>query len=550
MWGRWNIIDVAAFGTVVLMVVVGYGAFRLFRTPTPVVASIAPAQILSQETGTLHVTGEHFRPFLSVRLGSFTAPLLVASPTSAQVNVKDLPPGTYDLVLLDEARELLRMPSAITVVPAAPPALTQTEMQAVGAFVFLSEADAARITTDIALDEESTPETAATPGWSPRVGQVLAVLPPEISTQRLRVSDAAIVTTPVPGKLQVPAIVRFRCTVVVDRCRISGLDAVTYALVRLAIVPPPEQKFTRPVTHLVFRIDELRPATAALKFEPGVRPVSMEMNAVGDFINLSREDAQRIKQGSRFGPVASQSRTGMDEDLPVADVLTALPPESGTLQVRIGAAASAVVTSPVPNTWQVPAIIRLRCVVAGDQCRIGDASMSQGAIIGLAAPTPAGPRLTRPGSNVLFRIERLGPVETQMAFPSDAVPSDAVVRMKFFAKPEVAGLPMAGDEDFGVPVPGGADDARRALRAVIVSVDTEPQTTVATTQVDRSRFQETMATFEVTLHVPVILTSTGWQYAGRPVKVGAPFRFEGRTYAMDGWVLDMQVGGETRSPAR
>ena len=80
-----------------------------------------------------------------------------------------------------------------------------------------------------------------------------------------------------------------------------------------------------------------------------------------------------------------------------------------------------------------------------------------------------------------------------------------------------------------IDVAAVAEFAPRAVRAAIVSVDTPPQTTVASTQIDRTTFQETMVTFEATLQVPVIMTSTGWQYAGRSLKVGTPFRFEGRT---------------------
>ena len=554
--GRWNPIDAAALVAVALLIVLGYGAFLLFRTPMPIVGSITPDQVFAQQAGTLHLTGEHFRPFLSVRLGSFTAPLLAGSPTTAEVNVEDLAPGTHDFVLFDEARELMRVPNAITVLPFSPPALTEMELQAVGAFVFLSAADAARITVGAVLDEENRPEEAGVePGRSGPAGHVLAVLPPEVSTQRLRVSTTSgeVVTTPVPKQLQVPAIVQLRCTVIVNYCKISGVDAVTDALVGLTFLPPQAEMFTRPVTHLVFRIDELRPTTAPPTFESEIRPVTMEMDAVGDFINLSEEDAQRIRTESHFErPRATPSRADLDDNVAVADVLAMREPETGTLQVRVSSEENGIVSSLVPNTWQVPAILRLRCVVTGDQCRIGEASLAHGGIVPLTVPVAAGERFSRPASSFLFRIGRLGPVDSDVAFPSD-VRAASVVRVKFIARPEVTGLPMVDDEDFTVPLSedaGGARQDGRSLRAAIVSVDTEPQAIVATTQMDQTSFEETMATFEATVRVPVILTSTGWQYAGRPVKVGAPFRFEGRTYTMDGWVLELQVGDETRSPAR
>ena len=403
LFGRWNLLDAAALVAVGVVVVLGYGALLLFRTPVPVVDSITPNQVFAQQTGTLQVVGERLRPFLHVRLdcgqrvgvcGSFTTPLLVVSPTSAELKVNDLTPGTYDFVLLDEARELVRVPEAITVLPSSVPPALRMDIQAVGAFVFLTESNAPRVSTGTSLEPDGAADQAGTAARVP-VGEVLAVLPSEVSTQRLRVSPLAVVTTPVPDRLQVPAIVRLRCLVTVDRCTVSGVNVLKDALVPLALPVPENEKFTRPVTHLVFRVDELRPPTAPLTF-----------------------------------------------------------------------------------------------------------------------PT-ATPMLDR---------------------------ADVLIRVKFFARLEVVRLPMVGDED--------ARQNASSVRAAIVSVDTEPQTIVAMTQMGQTTFEESMATFEATLKVPVLLTPTGWQYADRPVKIGAPFRFEGRTYTMDGWVLDAQVRDDSRTVAR
>ena len=61
------------------------------------------------------LAGEDLQPFLNVHLDcgqpewtceSFVAPLIVARPASAEVNVNGPNPGTYDSMLLDESREL------------------------------------------------------------------------------------------------------------------------------------------------------------------------------------------------------------------------------------------------------------------------------------------------------------------------------------------------------------------------------------------------------------------------------------------------------------
>lgn len=701
LFSRWNIIDAAALAAVAIVILLGYGTWLAFRTPTPIVASISPVQITADRPETLSISGEHLRPFLSVRLGSFTAPLLAESPARAEVKVTGLSPGSYDLALFDEARELVRVRRALTVVAPLPPepppqmqveiegafvsvpvqdaarvrpgstfseasagsqaavgevlatlppeidtqrlrvsdssvmtmpvpdrvrvrailrlrcvvvsercrlgnidvlkdalvplamsssaakTLTppdthllfrvdefrpamaplnfqsrafmaqgspqhmEVEVQGVGAFLALTAQDAARIRVGIHFDEEV--QSAGAPadirsGARAPVGEVLAVLPPEPSTQRLRVGDASAMTAPVADKRQVPAIVRLRCVVAVDRCRISGVDIARDALVPLSL-PVPSAALARVNKQYVFRIDEVRPVTAAPTFESSARFISMEMNAVGDFIHLSREDAGRIKTGSHFErPEPAPGRRGTDEGVTVATVLAARAPETGTLQVRVGGSPSAIISSRVPNTWQVPAIVRLRCIITSDQCRIGEVNVSEGAIVPLATPVAAGESFVRPERIALFRIKRAGPADTPIDFPTTRT-ADAVLRVRFLVKPEVAGLPMAGDKDSSVPVIEDAEDTQER-RAALIEVDTEPQNVVATTQVERTAFQETMATFEARLRVPVVLTSTGWQYAGRPVKVGAPFKFEGRTYAMDGWVLAIEVGHETQSIAR
>jgi hypothetical protein len=74
------------------------------------------------QPNTLLLTGEGFRPFLVARLGDFeSSGFLVESPTIAEVRMPDIPAGNYDFVLYDQARELVRMPGAITVVPPSAP---------------------------------------------------------------------------------------------------------------------------------------------------------------------------------------------------------------------------------------------------------------------------------------------------------------------------------------------------------------------------------------------------------------------------------------------
>jgi hypothetical protein len=104
------------------LIPLSYGAFMLFREQPPIITSIQPMQVTQGQPNTLLLTGEGFRPFLVARLGDFeSSGFLVESPTIAEVRMPDIPAGNYDFVLYDQARELVRMPGAITVVPPSAP---------------------------------------------------------------------------------------------------------------------------------------------------------------------------------------------------------------------------------------------------------------------------------------------------------------------------------------------------------------------------------------------------------------------------------------------
>ena len=121
LFGKLNLIDAIVMVVAMGLIPLSYGAFMLFREQPPIITSIQPMQVTQGQPKTLLLTGEGFRPFLVARLGNFEASgFLVQSPTIAEVRMPDIPAGNYDLTLFDQARELVRMPGAITVV--SPPA--------------------------------------------------------------------------------------------------------------------------------------------------------------------------------------------------------------------------------------------------------------------------------------------------------------------------------------------------------------------------------------------------------------------------------------------
>ena len=121
LFGRWNLVDVLVLGGIVPLVLVGFGAWRLWR-PVPVLLTrIEPA---STPVGTteIEVTGVGLRPGFMVRIGDQSGRYLFATATEAVVHLPVLRPGTYDVRVYDEAREIARLAQALTVTsPVLPP---------------------------------------------------------------------------------------------------------------------------------------------------------------------------------------------------------------------------------------------------------------------------------------------------------------------------------------------------------------------------------------------------------------------------------------------
>lgn len=548
-FGRWNLIDAIVAGVALLLIPLGYGAFLLFRTPMPTVISLEPSRVFEHQPGTVRIVGENLRPFLRARFGSIDAgSLLVASPTTGEIKVLDLPAGTYDLALFDEAREVFRKFGALTVVVSVPLAPAQMEMQAIGAFTYLSDNDVSQVHVGSAFAQPRVPSAAVAvtreqeeAQEAERVAHVLAVRAPEVAVQRVSVSTSGVVSTAVPGTLQVPAIIRLRCAVMDGQCRLGGLAVQKDTMISLAVPVPHAEKFTRLPTYLNFRIDELRPVDAPLEFPFVFPPIRMEMQAIGQFVYLSNTEARRIRVGSSFErpTMRSPSNGGAAvHEAPVVDVLVVRPVETGSQRVRVG--PSAVVTTPLPDTLQVPAIVRVRCVVTADQCKVGDAAVTQGALIPLAFSVPVAERVTRPASTVTFRVESLAVLTSPLLRTAEAT-----LRVHFVVRPEVIDLIKAGDTDLADPAA-----ALDIGRASLVSLDPDRKAVIATTRTSAFEFQETVTTVDATVRATAALTPAGWHYKNKPLKVGAPFSFEGLSYAMDGWILSVQVEPDGRIETR
>lgn len=134
VFGRFNVVDALVVLLVAVLMPISYIAYRAFRTPLPIITSIAPATLPADGPRRIRVTGEHFRPYLRAFVSKSGAPIstnnpppgaeqalfLIESPTAVELKLPDeASPGTYDLVIYDEGQEVARRPSAFTLERAA-----------------------------------------------------------------------------------------------------------------------------------------------------------------------------------------------------------------------------------------------------------------------------------------------------------------------------------------------------------------------------------------------------------------------------------------------
>jgi hypothetical protein len=211
--GRVNAVDAAAAVVLLLLVPLALGAYLLFRTPTPTLTRVVPAALLEGPDQRLEIDGTNFRPFMRVSFDTIPAKsFLLGSTKYALVDVPDLKPGAYDVVLYDYMREIARLPKALTVAPMP----TDVELEVTGAFKAPPEPFLAQLKVGDKFPSSQHP-----------IAEVIAVGGPAAGDLRLHVGDETIA---VPlSRRDIAATLLVRCATVrasdgVARCMVSGPD--------------------------------------------------------------------------------------------------------------------------------------------------------------------------------------------------------------------------------------------------------------------------------------------------------------------------------------
>lgn len=222
VFGRLNLVD-AAIGLLLLVLLpAAYGSYVLFRDPPARLMAVVPSVVRQGAGPQVEVRGEHFRPYMRVSFDALQGrTFLYYSPASAFVQLPDLPPGKYDVILYDYMQEVSRLRGALTVDAPPPPPTVVVEVS--GYLTALTDE-----LVKLLQVGHHFPEGAAV------FSELVAVGPAEPEVLHIKTGDKSMLTVPGSGLLQLPVRIRMAC--VIDRapdgalrCTVNGVPLVTDA---------------------------------------------------------------------------------------------------------------------------------------------------------------------------------------------------------------------------------------------------------------------------------------------------------------------------------
>lgn len=234
LFGRLNVVDAALVVALVGLIPLGYAAYLLFRTPLPVLARVEPDTLTVAPNMRITVRGSNFRPYMRVSIGTHQGMnFLFNDTTEAQIDLRDVPPGVYDVVLYDYAQERDRLPKALTVKPSE---LPDAQLVAVGMFGNVTPDQASHIRVGFVV---------------PGVGQVAEVGRPVPLVTRV-FARPGFVEIPVKDAQMVPVAMRMACYVRSNRGQPECVTA------DVSLQPKSLLFLDTPLGRLPFQIDEVR----------------------------------------------------------------------------------------------------------------------------------------------------------------------------------------------------------------------------------------------------------------------------------------------------
>jgi hypothetical protein len=231
----------------------------------------------------------------------------------------------------------------------------------------------------------------------------------------------------------------------------------------------------------------------------------------GAFVAIDRANPPKLGIGTQLPTGAAK---------PWAEVIEVQAPRPETALVR---SPTADFPAQVEGRMQVPAVLRVRCVVVGLFCGIPPGNVA----VGTPIPVQVGDR------TLTFTVDDIGPDAVDVV-------RQAMIDVRFFAKPEIARLVRVSDVDRSK----SPANARRNGSATMQSRTATQEFTVNVSgslpDAGQSfQIPDKVVAFNATLSVPLMQLPSGWFYKGQAVKAGATLAFETSDYIIRGMILNI-----------
>jgi hypothetical protein len=328
--GRINLIDAVAVAVIVVLVPVAYGAYMLFRTPPAKLLTVEPTKVYQGPNLRIAINGQDLRPFMRVSFNTVQGrTFLIGSTKYAQIDLPDLEPGAYDVVLYDYMQEVDRLPKALTVLPLAPS--PTVEMQVAGSFKPIGDSLANQLTVGTKF-----PPTGNT------VAEIVGLAPRRPAQVRLRTGEVTL-GLPISGQFELPATLKVKCYMQSNpdgsmRCVVSGPQAAA------TVTPDSYLTLAGPTGWLNFQIDEVHIAST-----PTTVPARVRFVATAEILaKMKVGDVDTSAKARALGHAAAIVSLGASRAVPAAEA-GPHPPVGGSARV-----IDAVVRVPieiVPAGW-------------------------------------------------------------------------------------------------------------------------------------------------------------------------------------------------------
>ena len=284
LFGRFNVIDAVVAVLLLGLVPLAYGAYVLFRTPPPRLLAIQPTQLVNGTNLRVNVRGEHLRPYMRVSFNDIQGNSFIFRNTSeALVDLNPMPPGVYDVVLYDQARERARLPQALTITPTPLPA---SQVIVVGTIGNLTDERARGISKGLAI---------------PGVGEVIDVAAPLPETTRVFAGPA--IEIPIDRAVRVPVALRVACEVRapqgIPQCAVgdAALQPLTLLVLNTAIGALPFQVDQLRGTQPLETVEVVVQITNRRELIAQIRPGDVDQ---GPYVNPLAAGATVLSVGNRM----------------------------------------------------------------------------------------------------------------------------------------------------------------------------------------------------------------------------------------------------------